>query len=142
MPDHSWPDILGVAAIMLAGTIAQPATAGSTEGGMGRAAFEARNLSSRPIACTAQIAHWFSVSLGRAAPGDAVRTELLSDASTGAVFLDNGAGDLLPVEALWCGFEGRAWETRSLMPLARKRGEALTGLVMSCGDEGDRLHCR
>jgi hypothetical protein len=138
MPDLSRPAAIGTIAI--AATLLGVA-AGAAED-PSRAAFEARNGSDRPIACTAQIAHWFSVPVGRAAPGDTVRAELLSDAPTGAVFLENGAGDRLPVEALWCGFEGREWETRSLMPLAKRQGEALVELVVSCEDEGGRLRCR
>ena len=122
-------------------TIAHLSPAGSTEG-LGRTVFEARNGTSRPITCTAQIAHWYSVPLGRAEPGGTVRAELLSDAPTGAVFLENEAGDRLPLETLWCGFEGREWKTRSLMPLAKRRGEVLAELLVSCGDEEGRLRCR
>lgn len=140
MPAHPWTAALG--ALALLGAQALPAGAGDVLQRLDRSAFEAVNGSGRPIACTAQIAHWFSFPVGRAAPGGAVRSGLLSDPSTGTVFIDNGAGDLLPVETLWCGFEGRAWETRHVVPLARRRGEAPGDVAVTCTPGDGRLRCR
>src|SRR4051794_26064671 len=74
---------------------------------------EVKNRSGRPIACSAQLAHWFSTELGSAPPGGTISAGFVSDPTTGTVFILNGAGERMPVEAAWCGFAGNAWETRA-----------------------------
>ncbi|MGQ9367992.1 hypothetical protein [Azospirillum sp. ST 5-10] len=132
------------AALVLLALSAGPAVAGEAGGeALHRTAVDVRNRSGRPIACVAQIAHWFSAELGRAMPDEALRAELWSDPASGAVFLLNAAGDRLPVEAAWCGFAGEAWATRSPLTLARRHGEAAADVRVSCDAAGDhRLRCR
>ena len=80
---------------------------------------EVKNRTGHPIACAAQLAHWFSVDLGVAAAGGALRIDFEADPATGTVFIRNVGGERMPVEAAWCGVEGRAWETRYQLDLAR-----------------------
>jgi hypothetical protein len=99
---------------------------------------EVKNRSDHPIACAAQLAHWFSADLGVAAPGGAVRIDFTSDPATGTAFIRNAGGERMPVEAAWCGVEGRVWETRYQLDLARAgRGGVTCDAVAE-----ERLSCR
>jgi hypothetical protein len=101
-------------------------------------AVEVKNRSGHPIACAAQLAHWFSADLGIAAPGDALRIDFEADPVSGTVFIRNAGGERMPIEAAWCGLEGRAWETRYQFDLVRAGGRGLTCEAVAEG----RLACR
>ena len=64
-------------------------------------AVEVKNRTGHPIACAAQLAHWFSEDLGVVAPGDALRIDFTSDPATGTVFIRNVGGERMPIEASW-----------------------------------------
>jgi hypothetical protein len=104
--------------------------------------FSAMNAGPGRIACTAAIAHWYSLDLGVAGPGETVRATLWSDPATGEVSLLNELRDRMPVQALWCGLAGRSWATRSPVPLARRTGEPPDPIELTCAPESDRLICR
>lgn len=111
------------------------------EGGLVLQAFSARNLAGEAITCAATLAHWFSIQLGTAGPGEYVRAELWHDPDSGAVLLLNEHGDRMPVEALWCGLEARSWQTRSPIRLDRNPGAAPAGIELDCRVTGGRLAC-
>ena len=48
----------------------------------------------------------------------------------------------MPVEALWCGIAGRAFETRTAIALARSKGAAPKPETMHCAAVNDRLDCQ
>ena len=98
---------------------------------------EVKNRSGRPIACSAQLAHWFSVELGSATPHTSISVGLVSDPVTGTVFILNDAGDRMPVEAAWCGFKGNAWETRGQLDITKAADTSI-----SCEAVAGRLSCR
>jgi hypothetical protein len=98
---------------------------------------EVKNRSGRPIACSAQLAHWFSVELGGAAPQTSISIGLVSDPATGTVFILNDASDRMPIEAAWCGFKGNAWETRSQLDITKA-----ADISISCDAVAGRLSCR
>lgn len=104
-------------------------------------AFQAQNSGEAPITCAAAIAHWYSVDLGRASPGQAVHRKLWFDPSRGVVFLIDEDEVRLPVETLWCGFEGRSWETRYVARLPNHAGENAQAITLTCLDKDDRLLC-
>jgi hypothetical protein len=60
---------------------------------------EVKNRSGRPISCSVQLAHWFSVELGNATSGSAISAGFVSDPTTGTVFILNDAAERIPVEA-------------------------------------------
>lgn len=113
----------------------------ATSGELAPQAFSARNLGTEPIICAATLAHWFSIQLGTAAPGQRIMAELWHDPESGAVLLLNEHGDRMPVEALWCGLEGRGWQTRSPIRLDRKPGAAPAGIELHCRAADGRLAC-
>lgn len=90
------------------------------------------NKGTAPIACVAQLAHWFSTGLGTAEPGETLRIPLRLEPSTRTYVLLNVKNDHMPVEALWCGIAGKAYETRA----AIERGQT----EVSCAGTG-RLVC-
>ncbi len=98
------------------------------------------NAGGEAIACSADIAHWYSVELATAAPGAKMRIELWFDPETGTYFVLNDKRENLPVERLWCGFAGRAYVTRSqivlertALPVERPVRCAGTAELLSCG---------
>lgn len=102
-------------------------------------ALVAVNHTAEPIVCSVSLAHWYSAELGHAAPGGVVRAALWLDPATGVVSLLNESAHRMPVEALWCGFEGRAWATRSQIDLPREQAGA--ELAITCLEHVDRLVC-
>jgi hypothetical protein len=97
------------------------------------------NATSRPIVCMAEIAHWYSAELGRAIAGADALIGLWRDPSDGAFVALNDSEENLPVEKLWCGFEGRSYETRSELMLDRGAPSAARAIV--CRESQDRLVC-
>lgn len=106
--------------------------------------FRALDRSAGPMVCSAAIAHWYSVEIGRAEPGAAVTATLWSNPATGAIHLLNDHQDRMPIQTLWCGVAGRDASTRSDVPLARRRGGAESPIDLVCTEAsaGDRLACR
>lgn len=101
------------------------------------------NAGIEPIACHADIAHWYSLELAKAAPGAVLDIELWFDPETGTYAALNDKGENLPVERLWCGMDGRAYATRALISLDR-RAEKLPAAerAMRCVENGGRLSCQ
>ena len=97
------------------------------------------NAAGEAIACSADIAHWYSVELATAAPGAEIRIELWFDAETGTYSVLNDKRENLPVERLWCGFAGRAYATRSQIVLERTALPAER--PVSCAGTAGRLSC-
>ena len=86
-----------------------------------------RNATARALECQMLAAHWYSWPALTAAPGHSVTFRLLLRAD-GAV-IDGASG--LPVERLFCGPAGRAWQGRADIDLNR----LATGAVV-CRDRG------
>src|SRR5687768_17019939 len=59
--------------------------------------FSAMNGGPGRIACSAAIAHWYSLDLGEAGPGETVRATLWSDPRSGEVSVLNEIKDRMPV---------------------------------------------
>lgn len=79
------------------------------------------NSGSETILCQAEIAHWFSMDLVAIPPRSAADLDLRFDPPTGIWAVINAIGEALPVERVWCGLKGRAYETRRMLRLERKR---------------------
>lgn len=97
------------------------------------------NAAGEAIACSADIAHWYSVELATAEPGADIRIELWFDPETGTYSVLNDKRENLPVERLWCGFAGRAYATRAQVVLERTALPAER--PVSCAGTTDRLNC-
>ena len=104
--------------------------------------FSARNVGAEPIACIAELAHWFSADLGEAAPGATIEATLWSDIASGEIFLENAAGDRMPVQALWCGLARAPFATRWSVPLPRRAGDIPSPIALACAPDRSRLVCR
>ncbi len=97
------------------------------------------NAADEAIACNADIAHWYSVELATAAPGADIQIALWFDPETGTYSVLNDKRENLPVERLWCGFQGRAYATRAQVVL--ERAALPTERPVSCAVTADRLNC-
>ncbi len=97
------------------------------------------NAGREPLACNADIAHWYSVELAAVAPGKTASLELWFDPSSGTYAALNDKRENLPVERLWCGIEGRAYATRS--QIALDNGAAPAARQLTCSDRTGSLAC-
>ncbi len=100
------------------------------------------NTGGEPLACTAQLAHWYARVVGMAAPGAAARIDLWFDPVTGTYLILNDKQENMPVESLWCGVVGRAYETRAMINLDRRIGANAATREISCAASADRLVCK
>lgn len=133
--------LLSPAALLAAVGGAHAADAPRGTAGLAPLSVAVENRTETGIACGAAVAHWFSVDLAAAAPGETVAIALWRDPTTGAVFTLNEHADRLPVERLWCGFAGRTWATRSEIALPKHAGDA-ADVALACTRDGERLACR
>lgn len=99
-----------------------------------------RNASSGDLACEAQIAHWYSIGIGRIAPGDLMTRRLWRDPASGTVSVLNAKRENLPIESLWCGFAGRAWQTRA--PIVLDHAREGRPVELTCRPARDALVCK
>lgn len=100
--------------------------------GLDAVPFRALNRSAGAIECQALIAHWYSATIGRAGPGEAVAAQLWSDRKDGAVYLLNAGSERMPVQSLFCGAAGQAASTRSDIALARHAGRDEPAIDLEC----------
>jgi hypothetical protein len=100
------------------------------------------NTGAEPLVCTAQLAHWYSSAVGTAASGGRARIDLWFDPATGTFLLLNGKRENMPVESLWCGIAGRAYETRDSIVLDRGAGAKAAARVIGCAASNNRLVCK
>ena len=103
--------------------------------------FSAENLGSGALVCSAALAHWYSLDLGRAAPGGRIEGTLWYDRADGNLFLINGAQDRMPIQALWCGSAGQAWTTGTRVTLDRKIGQVPKPIRLACAPGSGGLAC-
>lgn len=102
---------------------------------------DVRNTGIAPISCTIQLAHWYSLGLGEALPGAHTRVDLWFDKASGTYLILNDKQDNMPVEAVWCGIAGRAFETRTAIGLDRSKDAVPRPELMRCAAADDRLVC-
>ena len=100
-------------------------------------ALSVENRGSGPIACTAQLAHWYSAPLGEAEGGDIIRAVLWHDPGDGTLSLLNDGQDRMPVEAIWCGPVDAPDVARTRVTLPIQAGP-LPGaaIARACGPDG------
>lgn len=108
--------------------------------GLSKVSLTVANSDGEAVSCSADIAHWYSVELATAAPGDTMPVELWFDPETGTFSVLNDKRENLPVERLWCGFAGRAYETRSQITLERTALPAER--MVTCAAADGRLACK
>jgi len=100
------------------------------------------NTGREPLACTAQLAHWYSRVVGMAAPGAGARVNLWFDPVTGTYLILNDKRENMPVEALWCGIAGRAYITRAMIDLDRRIGAKAGTREIICAASNNRVVCK
>lgn len=97
------------------------------------------NGTASAIVCIAEIAHWYSAELAHVPAGAGAPIGLWRDPSDGAYVALNDKKENMPVERLWCGFEGRAYETRGELVLDRAAASVPRSVV--CREQAGRLVC-
>ena len=99
------------ASAALAASAGEDAPVARGTAGLVEVPFRAVNAGAADMECKAALAHWYSVDLGRAAPGASLAATLWYDPRDGNVFILNAAEDHMPVQMLWCGAGPEAWAT-------------------------------
>ena len=99
------------------------------------------NTGAKPLSCTAQLAHWYSSIVAIASPGAEAQIDLWFEPASGAYLILNGKQENMPVEDIWCGIAGRAYETRATIELERSIGATVAARQIDCAAVNDRLVC-
>jgi hypothetical protein len=135
------------AALLLSALLATPAAAAESgvtargTAGLAPLRFAARNDGGEAMSCAVATAHWYSVDLGTAAPGATLRQTFWATPATGEIVILNAHGDRMPVQALWCGLAGRAWDTRAAIELERRAGRRPAPVHVACRAASGPLRC-
>jgi hypothetical protein len=101
-----------------------------------------RNDSASDIECRLLAAHWYTpLPAVSAPPGGQAELSFSFDASRGEAVDDPVRK--LPLEVLYCGRAGRAWETRSTLdlPVLAMRAGSKGTAKAACRDVGNSLLC-
>ena len=130
-----WP--LEAAAVEL-----RPITVVTGTAGLMHVPVEVTNTGDVAMACTLQLAHWYSMSLGTTPPGETFVMDLWFDPLRATYLALNGKQENMPVEAAWCGLAGRAYETRAEIALQRHAGKNPAAAKVACAADGGRLVCK
>lgn len=109
--------------------------------GLSHVPIDVVNTGTETLTCTIQLAHWYSAAIVTTAPGASTRIDLWFAPASGTYLILNDKQDNMPVEALWCGIAGRAYETRAAIALARRAGAQPVARSIRCVASGNRLLC-
>lgn len=99
------------------------------------------NAGREAITCTAEFAHWYSSEIGTAEAGKNLNAALWFETATGTYVMLNARQENLPVERLWCGIAGNAYDTRAVVPLQRSAGANISGRTVTCSTDAGRARC-
>lgn len=109
--------------------------------GLTRLDYTVGNDGAATISCDVKLAHWYSDRLATVAAGETQRFTLWSDPDNGAVYRVNDTGDRMPVERLWCGRDGKSWETRAEIALPRRGGQIARAAALRCVATAGETRC-
>jgi hypothetical protein len=101
------------------------------------------NGTTNDLTCQALAARWYAFELGSEAPGRHFSITMSFDPGTGTVSMFNSVQVAVPIETLYCGYRGRAWETRYQFHLSRLAHEAASAdkLELTCRPAGLAVKC-
>jgi len=104
----------------------------------------AENRTGGPLECQAVAGHWYSFDLGTGAAAQTMAFDMAVDPKTGTVVMWNSAHDPVPIETVFCGIGGKAWDTRFAFPLRHiaETAEAGRASAFVCEAAAGRVECR
>jgi hypothetical protein len=105
--------------------------------------FTVLNSTESELTCQALAGRWYAFELGSEAPGRRFTVLMSLDPATDTVSMFNDIHEAVPIQTLYCGYSGRAWETRFQFPLHRLAGEAAPtgGVTLTCRSRKSALIC-
>jgi hypothetical protein len=105
--------------------------------------FTILNSTESELTCQALAGRWYAFELGNDAPGRRLSVEMSLDPTTQTVSMFNDIHEAVPIQTLYCGYSGRAWETRFQFPLHRLAGEAAPKgeVALTCRAQESALIC-
>jgi len=115
---------------------ASPATASQ---GLGPFPIAIENHTSGTLACYALAGHWYGFDLGTVPKGHIMRVPLSLRPADRTLSLQNSLGKPVPIQMIYCGDAGNAYDTRTVLDLQSfvARGQH----VMLCTREGSLPVC-
>lgn len=99
------------------------------------------NAGQVPLLCIGELAHWYSTEVALVEAGATVRVDLWFDPQTGTYTLLNDSDENMPLESLWCGRAGRAYETRARVTLDRRLNATPAALDLACNFDDGQVRC-
>ena len=86
------------------------------------------NHSSGPLACYALAGHWYGFDLGIVTDGKVMRLPLSLRPADRTLSLQNSLGQPVPIQMIYCGDAGNAYDTRTVLDLQSliARGQHVT----------------
>lgn len=100
------------------------------------------NTGATPLLCIGELAHWYSTEVARIDAGVTVRVDLWFDPETGTYAVLNDSKENMPLESLWCGRAGRAYETRARILLDRSPERAPDAIDLACAPHKGIVRCK
>ena len=104
----------------------------------------AENGAAETLECQAVAGHWYSFDLGTVTAASRLSFDMAVDPKTGTVVMYNSMQDPVPIETVFCGFAGRAWDTRFVFPLRQIAERAVAGEASAfvCEAASGHVVCR
>lgn len=129
--------------LLLAALLLSPTAAGAGSAKLLPLHFTILNSTDSELTCQALAARWYAFELGNDASGRRLTVEMSLDPATETVSMFNDIHEAVPIQTLYCGYSGRAWETRFEFPLHRLAGEAAPkgGVTLTCRSQKSGLIC-
>jgi hypothetical protein len=114
--------LLAAAAVLFA---APPATASQS---LGAFPIAIENHASGALSCYALAGHWYGFDLGILPSGHVMRLPLSLRAADRTLSLQNSLGQPVPIQMIYCGNAGNAYDTRTILDLQSliARGQHVT----------------
>lgn len=103
-----------VIAAWVALLVAAPATASQS---LGPFPIAIENHTSAALACYALAGHWYGFDLGTVPGGHVMRLPLSLRAADRTLSLQNSLGQPVPIQMIYCGDAGNAYDTRTVLDL-------------------------
>lgn len=100
------------------------------------------NTGATQLLCIGELAHWYSTEVARIDAGATVRVDLWFDPQSGTYAVLNDSEENMPLESLWCGRAGRAYETRARIVLDRDPDRAPEAIDLACAPHEGLVRCK
>jgi hypothetical protein len=89
----------------------------ASAGNLGAFPIAIENRTGGTLSCYATAGHWYGFDLGSVQGGGVMRLPLSLRPADGTLSLQNSLGQPVPIQMIYCGDAGRAYDTRTILDL-------------------------